>query len=138
MKAIFPCKGTMIIYKQDLTALEAFYKSRLITSKLSAYAKISTETLQVGNLNYLPNNSNLILDTNSLLSLNKLKEVLNIEPISKTTNNQTENLDVQPNLANVQRQATLENSAILNNEEDLIDDKDILSNPFFQTLKPLE
>jgi hypothetical protein len=138
MKAIFPCKGTMIIYKQDLTALEAFYKSRLITSKLSAYAKISTETLQVGNLNYLPNNSNLILDTNSLLSLNKLKEVLNIEPISKTTNNQTENLDVQPNLANVQRQAALENSATLNNEEDLIDDKDILSNPFFQTLKPLE
>jgi hypothetical protein len=111
----------MIIYKDDLSSLKAFYKSRLITSKLSAYANIAKETLQVGTLNYLPNNSNLILDKSSLLTLNSLRKALNLDNNLELGNNQSES-----------------SNKISNSEKDLIDDKDILSHPFFQTLKPLD
>ena len=88
MKAIFPCKGTIILNKQDIEPLEAYYKTELIRSKMYEYYKTSKDIMQVGPFTYIPQNTNIVLDKSSLLELQTLKNVLNIEmppriPISK-------------------------------------------------------
>ena len=119
MKAIFPCNGTMVIKKSDLDSLKSYYKTQLITSKLNDFAKVSKNIIQVGNFNYLPQNSNIILEPAELLSLDKLKSVLNLPPkTASTTQNNLEDDEYD--------------------ESDLIDDSDLLSNPFFTTLRPLD
>lgn len=122
MKAIFPCKGTIILNKQDVEPLEAYYKTELIRSKMYEYYKSSKDIMQVGPFTYIPQNTNIILDKSSLLELQTLKNVLNIG--SKKVNSSAE--------------APILNSVSTASEEDLIDDSDILSNPFFTTLKPLD
>lgn len=120
MKAIFPCKGTIILNKQDVEPLEAYYKTELIRSKMYEYYKSSKDIMQVGPFTYIPQNTNIILDKSSLLELQTLKNVLNIGT------KKSEAVETPPL-----------NSASTS-EEDLIDDSDILSNPFFTTLKPLD
>ena len=122
MKAIFPCKGTIILNKQDVEPLEAYYKTELIRSKMYEYYKSSKDIMQVGPFTYIPQNTNIILDKSSLLELQTLKNVLNIG--SKKVNSSAE--------------APILNSVSTASEEYLIDDSDILSNPFFTTLKPLD
>lgn len=122
MKAIFPCKGSIILNKQDVEPLEAYYKTELIRSKMYEYYKSSKDIMQVGPFTYIPQNTNIILDKSSLLELQTLKNVLNIG--SKKVNSSAE--------------APILNSVSTASEEDLIDDSDILSNPFFTTLKPLD
>ena len=122
MKAIFPCKGTIILNKQDIEPLEAYYKTELIRSKMYEYYKTSKDIMQVGPFTYLPQNTNIVLDKSSLLELQTLKNVLNIG-----------NKKVNPSA-----EAPTLNSVSTASEEDLIDDSDILSNPFFTTLKPLD
>lgn len=120
MKAIFPCKGTIILNKQDVEPLEAYYKTELIRSKMYEYYKSSKDIMQVGPFTYIPQNTNIILDKSSLLELQTLKTVLNIGT-KKSEAVETPSLNSAPT-----------------SEEDLIDDSDILSNPFFTTLKPLD
>lgn len=125
MKAIFPCKGSIILNKQDVEPLEAYYKTELIRSKMYDYYKTSKDIMQVGIFTYIPQNTNIVLDKSSLLELQTLKKVLNIDvkkPERSTMKIPSINKE-QPEIAN---------------EEDLIDDDDILSNPFFTTLKPLD
>lgn len=125
MKAIFPCKGSIILNKQDVEPLEAYYKTELIRSKMYDYYKTSKDIMQVGIFTYIPQNTNIVLDKSSLLELQTLKKVLNIDvkkPERPTMKIPSINKE-QPEIAN---------------EEDLIDDDDILSNPFFTTLKPLD
>lgn len=122
MKAIFPCKGTIILNKQDIEPLEAYYKTELIRSKMYEYYKTSKDIMQVGPFTYIPQNTNIVLDKSSLLELQTLKNVLNIG-----------NKKVNPSA-----EAPTLNSVSTASEEDLIDDSDILSNPFFTTLKPLD
>ena len=120
MKAIFPCKGSIILNKQDVEPLEAYYKTELIRSKMYEYYKASKDIMQVGPFTYIPQNTNIVLDKSSLLELQTLKNVLNIGT------KKSEAVETPPL-----------NSASTS-EEDLIDDSDILSNPFFTTLKPLD
>lgn len=122
MKAIFPCKGTIILNKQDIEPLEAYYKTELIRSKMYEYYRTSKDIMQVGPFTYIPQNTNIVLDKSSLLELQTLKNVLNIG-----------NKKVNPSA-----EAPTLNSVSTASEEDLIDDSDILSNPFFTTLKPLD
>ena len=125
MKAIFPCKGSIILNKQDVEPLEAYYKTELIRSKMYDYYKTSKDIMQVGIFTYIPQNTNIVLDKSSLLELQTLKKVLNIDvkkPERPTMKIPSINKE-QPEIAN---------------EEELIDDDDILSNPFFTTLKPLD
>ena len=89
------------------------------------YYKTSKDIMQVGIFTYIPQNTNIVLDKSSLLELQTLKKVLNIDvkkPERSTMKIPSINKE-QPEIAN---------------EEDLIDDDDILSNPFFTTLKPLD
>ncbi len=113
MKAIFPCNGSIILNKQDVEPLNAYYKTGLIRSNMYSYYKNSNEIMQVGDFTYIPQNVDFTLDESDLLQLNTLKELFDIS-VHNTSTKISEN-----------------------SEQDLIDDGDILSNPFFTTLKPL-
>lgn len=125
MKAIFPCKGSIILNKQDVEPLEAYYKTELIRSKMYDYYKTSKDIMQVGIFTYIPQNTNIVLDKSSLLELQTLKKVLNID-VKK------------PERPTMKIPSINKEPPEIANEEELIDDDDILSNPFFTTLKPLD
>lgn len=113
MKAIFPCTGSIILNKQDIEPLNSYYKTELLRSNMYNYYKNSTEILQVGNFTYIPSKVDFVLDENDLLQLNTLKRIFGLE----VSNSNAQSMQ--------------------NSQNDLIDDGDILSNPFFTTLKPL-
>ncbi len=113
MKVVFPCTGSLVLLKQDLETLKAFYNTNLLTSKLVETYKSSNVTVQVGNFNYIPKNSSLVLYKANVLTIEKMRKILGIykEPPTQTKTQET--------------------------VEEKISDNDILSNPFFQTLTPL-
>ena len=51
MKVVFPCPGSIVLLKQDLDTLKAFYNTSLITSKMNDIYKNSNSIVQVGNFN---------------------------------------------------------------------------------------
>lgn len=114
MKAVFPCKGVVVVTKQNVDVLSNFYESQLINSKLfSAYSQ-NNFAVQVGKLNYLPKNSTIILNQDAnLLTIQKLNQVL-VETSKK--------------------EETITNT----NDDEPIEDNFILNHPFFETLKPLD
>lgn len=119
MKVVFPCKGSIVLLKQDLEILKAFYNTSLLTSKLSEFYKNSKSIVQVGNFNYLPSKSVLVLYKANLLTIEKMRDILNLYSNSKTSENDVANSTTSDSQAP-------------------ISDNDLLSNPFFQTLKPLK
>lgn len=121
MKVVFPCTGSLVLLKQDLETLKAFYNTNLLTSKLVETYKSSNVTVQVGNFNYIPRKSSLVLYKANVLTIEKMRKILGIykEPA------------VQP----ATQEETQEKTQA--NVEEKISDKDILSNPFFQTLTQL-
>ena len=89
------------------------------------YYKTSKDIMQVGIFTYIPQNTNIVLDKSSLLELQTLKKVLNID-VKK------------PERSTMKIPSINKEPPEIANEEELIDDDDILSNPFFTTLKPLD
>ena len=129
MKVVFPCKGSLVLLKQDLETLEAFYNSSILTSKMLDIYKTSNVMVQVGNFNYVPQKSNLILYKANLLTIEKMRKILglyNENTVDNTTSKQTSNSISSTNNVTSQQDNTTP-----------ISDNDLLSNPFFQTLKPL-
>lgn len=129
MKVVFPCKGSLVLLKQDLETLEAFYNSSILTSKMLDIYKTSNVMVQVGNFNYVPQKSNLILYKANLLTIEKMRKILglyNENTVDNTTSKQTSNSISSTNNVTSQQDNTAP-----------ISDNDLLSNPFFQTLKPL-
>ena len=127
MKVVFPCKGSLVLLKQDLETLEAFYNSSILTSKM--LDKTSNVMVQVGNFNYVPQKSNLILYKANLLTIEKMRKILGLyngNTVDNTTSKQTSNSISSTNNVTSQQDNTAP-----------ISDNDLLSNPFFQTLKPL-
>lgn len=117
MKAVFPCKGVVVVTKQNVDILSNFYEGNLINSKLySAYSQ-NNFAVQVGKFNYLPQNSKITLDKNAkLLTIRELNTVL-----SKAVENEKTT-----------------SKAIPEKEEVPIEDNFIMDHPFFQTLKPID
>ena len=114
MKAIFPCKGVVVVTKHNVDVLNSFYEENLINSKLFAAYNQNNFAVQVGKFNYLPQNSKIILEQNTnLLTIKSLNDVL-----SKTA-----------------EKPKAEKTAINNTKP--IEDNFIIDHPFFQTLKPL-
>lgn len=129
MKVVFPCKGSLVLLKQDLETLEAFYNSSILTSKMLDIYKTSNVMVQVGNFNYVPQKSNLILYKANLLTIEKMRKILGLyngNTVDNTTSKQTSNSISSTNNVTSQQDNTAP-----------ISDNDLLSNPFFQTLKPL-
>lgn len=110
MRVVFPCKGVIVLAKEDMQKLENFYKTKLTTSKLYDYYQTSNIAVQVGHFNYFPKNYSFVLKDANLLSIKQLRDILN---------------------TNTQQPAVEE-------KEDTISDESILSHPFFQTLKPVD
>ena len=113
MKAVFPCKGVVVLTKKDIQVLEAFYRSTLTNSKMFEIYNTTEYMVQIGNLNYLPPKSSLVVNENSLLTTSKLRSIMNISSVNQE--NSKSSLDIDNTLS----------------------DDDILSHPFFQTLKPI-
>ncbi len=129
MKVVFPCKGSLVLLKQDLETLEAFYNTSILTSKMLDIYKASNVMVQVGNFNYIPQKSALVLYKVNLLTIEKMRKILGIynEKTAQSEASQTTIPKVPAHSKNLSE----------NNNEAPISDNDLLSNPFFQTLKPL-
>lgn len=123
LKVVFPCKGALVLLKQDLETLQAFYNTSLLTSKMADYYKSSNSMIQIGNFNYIPQKNALVLYKANLLTIEKMRKILGIYQETK------KNTMLENNFA--------EGSAPINSNSTPISDNDLLSNPFFQTLKPL-
>lgn len=117
MKVVFPCTGSLVLLKQDLETLNAFYNTNLLTSKLVETYKTSNVTVQVGNFNYIPRNSSVVLYKANVLTIEKMRKILGIYR------------EAPPQVQTPQKTET--------KVEEKISDNDLLSNPFFQTLRPL-
>lgn len=124
MKVVFPCKGSLVLLKQDLETLEAFYNTSILTSKMLDIYKTSNVMVQVGNFNYVPIKSALVLYNANVLTIEKMRKILGIYQEESTP-------APRPAPAPQPVQKT-----VVNNDAP-ISDNDLLSNPFFQTLKPL-
>lgn len=121
MKVVFPCKGSLVLLKQDLETLEAFYNTSILTSKMLDIYKTSNVMVQVGNFNYVPSKSALVLYKANLLTIEEMRKILGFHQ-------ETSSQDPAPPQAF---------TPTLAQSEEPISDNDLLSNPFFQTLKPL-
>lgn len=123
LKVVFPCKGVLVLLKQDLETLQAFYNTSLLTSKMADYYKSSNSMIQIGNFNYIPQKNALVLYKANLLTIEKMRKILGIYQETKKNT--------------VLENSSAEESAPINSNSTPISDNDLLSNPFFQTLKPL-
>ena len=123
LKVVFPCKGALVLLKQDLETLQAFYNTSLLTSKMADYYKSSNSMIQIGNFNYIPQKNALVLYKANLLTIKKMRKILGIYQETKKNT--------------VLENSSAEESAPINSNSTPISDNDLLSNPFFQTLKPL-
>ena len=114
MKAIFPCKGSVVVTKHNVDVINNFYEENLINSKLFSAYNQNNFAVQVGKFNYLPKNAKIVLEPNThLLTVKALNDVL-----SKTS------------------QSTHTEENTVDNTKP-IEDNFIVDHPFFQTLKPL-
>lgn len=117
MKAIFPCMGSLIMTKIDIEKLKDYYDSRQISNNDDSLV-ISENNF----LNYFNDDTTFILDNVTPLTVSKLKKVLGISNNKAETNSQE----------------SIKESKNIQEDEELIDDDSIFSNPFFTTLKPVD
>lgn len=120
MKVVFPCEGALVLMKQDLDILKAFYNTSLLQSKMLEVYKQSNTIIQVGNFNYIPKKNYVVLHKTHLLTIEKMRKILGIY---------NEKSGIQQEVQKVEKK-------IIQNTEK-ISDSDLLSNPFFKTLKPI-
>ena len=129
MKAVFPSKGVVIVTKYNVDVLKNFYKNNLINSKLFSIYQQSDYSIQVGNFNYLPKKSNIILDNAHLLTLRQLQEIvakqIKENPSAVTIKKDPQKLSDETDESN-------------NFSDEPLDDNFIKNNPFFSTLTSLE
>ena len=137
MKVVFPCSGSIVLTKEDLQVLQDFYENNLVNSK--AYPLYSTcdYILQVGNFNYLPIKSRLIIEDNaSLLTIAKLRGIIDSAVPENAKSDATAQAEVEEKTE--EKVEEVKEEPVEGDEEDMpIKDEDILNNPFFTTLKPV-
>lgn len=124
MKVVFPCPGSLVLLKQDLETLQAFYNATLMTSKMNDIYKTSNSIVQVGSLNYIPPKFTIALHKPNLLTIEKMRGILGLEQPA-------------PQVTQEPVQAPAEPEKVVPEKPQPISDNDLLSNPFFQTLRPL-
>lgn len=124
MKVVFPSVGSLVLLKQDLETLKAFYKTSIMTSKLSEVYRTSTSMIQIGNFNYLPTTNSILLYNANVLTIEDMRKILGIfKEEQKTDSEKTETQN--------------SSSDFVDGNHLPISDDDLLSNSFFRTLKPL-
>lgn len=118
MKVVFPCKGVIVLTKEDIETLDSFYTTNLMTSKIYEIYNSSEYIMQVGNFNYLPKKTTLVLDESQLLTIPKMRLILDSHTSTTIPSQKVEEPKKEE-------------------QYEEISDDTILSHPFFQTLKPL-
>ena len=126
MKVVFPIEGSVILLKQDLDTLVAFYNTNLITSKMNDYFKTSKSVVQVGSFNYLPKEHFVVMFNTTPLDLATMRKILDLT-------SGKENPEA-PTKAETEKAKASETQ----DPNKKISDDDIMSNPFFTTLKPID
>lgn len=121
MKVVFPRSGSLVLLKQDLETLKAFYNTNLLTSKMADMYKKANTMIQIKNFNYIPQTDSLVLDNAHVLTIDEMREILGIFNSQETT-----------------KENDSEQTQVSIDEKDYISDDDILSNPFFTTLTPID
>lgn len=127
MKVVFPCKGSIVLTKNDAETLEAFYNTKLLTSKMNELYQTSEYMLQVGNFKYLPKHYSIRLHNATLMNIRKMRELLGL-PVTPDMP------DPEPPAPSIQ--IIRQHAESLDNQK--ITDDNLLSHPFFQTLKPVD
>lgn len=122
MKVVFPCSGSLVLLKEDLETLKAFYNTNLLTSKMADMYKNANTIIQVNNFNYIPRTDSLVLYNANVLTIEKMRKILGIFRESQ--------VQEAPKPPVKEQKQTQE-------DDDYISDNDLLSNPFFTTLTPL-
>ena len=119
MRVVFPCKGVIVLTKEDMQKLGSFYQTKLMTSKMYEYYKTSDVSLQIGNFDYFPKKYSFVLKDANLLSIKQLRSILDMNVPQKNA-------------------TTAQNTPTKTPEvEEKISDASISSHPFFQTLKTI-
>lgn len=120
MKVVFPRGGALVLLKEDLETLKAFYKTNLLNSKMADMYQNASTVIQVNNFNYFPKSNSFVLHDANVLTIEEMRKILG--------------LNVQNNVKESEPEKETEEEII---EEDYISDNDLLSNPFFTTLTPI-
>lgn len=121
MKVVFPRGGALVLLKEDLETLKAFYKTNLLNSKMADMYQNASTVIQVNNFNYFPKSNSFVLHDANVLTIEEMRKILG--------------LNVQNNVKESEPEKETEEEII--EEEDYISDNDLLSNPFFTTLTPI-
>ena len=129
MKVVFPIEGSVILLKQDLDTLVAFYNTNLITSKMNDYFKTSKSVVQVGSFNYIPKEHFIVMFNTTPLDLATMRKILDLT-------SGKENPEAPTKAETDAAKAKDESKNDDPNKK--ISDEDIMSNPFFTTLKPVD
>ena len=89
----------------------------------------ATHIVQVKNFNYIPKVNSLVLYNANVLTIDKMRKILGIfrESQETKTSDQTSSINETDNSQHTEE----------HNKKDYISDDDLLSNPFFTTLTPL-
>ena len=77
MKALFPCEGSIIVNKQDLDPMNAFYNTQLMKSNMTEYLK-TTNAITVANTKFKKN-------CEFIISAELLLEIINARTTRKAT-----------------------------------------------------
>ena len=92
----------------------------------------ATHIVQVKNFNYIPKVNSLVLYNANVLTIDKMRKILGIfrESQEQKTVSETspENIEKENNNDNLKTSS----------QKDYISDNDLLSNPFFTTLTPID
>ena len=122
MKVVFPCNGSLVLQKQDLETLKDFYRTNLLTSQMAEMYAHATTIIQIKKFNYIPKTNSVVLYNANVLTIEKMRKILGISH-DKEKNHASAVTPTQPKKDN--------------ENKDYIYDDDLLSNPFFTTLTPL-
>ena len=118
MKAVFPCKGVVVVTKQNVDIVSKVYKENLINSPLFSAYQQGNLHVQVGPFNYFPQNTKVVLRQNT--------ELLTIQELNKAL------------AGAIQKADTNEVSSSEKYDDTPIEDSSIMEHPFFQTLKQVD
>lgn len=122
MKVVFPRGGALVLLKEDLETLKAFYKTNLLNSKMSEMYPNASTVIQVNNFNYFPKSNSLVLHDATVLTIEEMRKILGLnQPITQASEPQKETEE-----------------KVVEEDQDYISDNDLLSNPFFTTLTPID
>lgn len=119
MKAIFPCKGTVVLTKRNVDTLHNIYTDNMVNSKLFAIYNQSNYSVQVGTFNYLPKKSTIVTEKTTFLSIQQLHKILSEHMANMPVAKEEEEPEVEE-------------------DNEPLDDNFVLNHPFFETLKPID